>query len=69
MIGCKSIREYSSSHQRYAEIRLLIPVLQLGLSLFPTSRRGVAKMNIFETDTGNTESIFKIVMSNRCFVS
>lgn len=58
MIGCKSVKEYSSSHQRYAEIRLLIPVLQLGLRLFPTSRRGVGKMNIFETDTVVTQKVF-----------
>lgn len=39
MIGCKGIREYSSPRQRYAEeIRFLMPVLQLGLRLFPTSR-------------------------------
>lgn len=52
MIECKGIREYSSSCQRYAEeIRLLMPVLELGLRLFPTSSRGIGKMNIFETDT------------------
>jgi len=28
-----------------------MPVLQAGLRLFPTSSKGVVKMNIFETDT------------------
>lgn len=61
MIGCKGIREYSSPRQRYAEeIRFLMPVLQLGLRLFPTSRekKGVGKMNIFETDTVVTQKVF-----------
>lgn len=59
MIGCKDIREYSSSCQRYAEeVRLLMPVLQSGLRLFPTSRKGVGKMNIFETDTVVTQKVF-----------
>lgn len=59
MIGCKGIREYSSPRQSYAEeIRLLMPVLQLGLGLFPTSRKGVGKMNIFETVTVVTQKVF-----------
>lgn len=59
MIGCKDIREYSSSHQRYAEeVRLLMPVLQPGLRLFPTSRKGFGKMNIFETDTVVIQKVF-----------
>lgn len=59
MIGCKDIREFYSSRQRDAEeIRLLMPVLQLGLRLFPTSRKGVGKMNIFETDTVLTQKVF-----------
>lgn len=59
MIGCKGIREFSLSHQRHAdEIRLLMPFLQLGLRLLPTSRKDVGKMNIFETDTVVTQKIF-----------
>lgn len=58
IIGCKGIREYSSSCQRYAEeIRLLVPVLQLRLRFFPTSSKGVVKMNIFETDTVVTQKV------------
>lgn len=56
IIGCKGIREYSSSCQRYAEeIRLLVPVLQL--RLFPTSSKGVVKMNILVTDTVVTQKV------------
>lgn len=52
-------REYSSSLQRYSEeIGLLMLVLQPGLRLFPTSRKSVGKMNIFETDTVATQKVF-----------
>lgn len=34
-----------------------MPVLQSGLRLFPTSSKGVVKMNIFETDTVVTQKV------------
>lgn len=60
VVWCVAVRECSSSvdiGDLQRRLRLLMPVLQPGLRLFPTSSKGVAKMNIFQTDTVVTQKV------------